>query len=110
MVVCKTRENSKDFFTDTRSLQGLQKYLYHNLRLACRQSVFLVEVSLHDDAAVPVLSRAKILWRALVSVRTARHVESISMCEDWRVVNAMELIKVCIFIGLVAAAETAKDF
>lgn len=30
-----------------------------------RQSTFLVEDSLHDDSAMPVLSRAKILRRAL---------------------------------------------
>jgi hypothetical protein len=72
--------------------------------------VFLVEVSLHDDAAAPVLSRAKILWRTLMSVRTARHVESISMCEDWEVVNTVEYKKLCIFIAMAAAAEAPKDF
>jgi hypothetical protein len=72
MVTRKAHEGSKSLFVDKNVLQGLQKYLYHNLRLAHRQSVFLVEVSLHDDAAVPVLSRARILWR--VSERTARHV------------------------------------
>jgi hypothetical protein len=34
---------------------------YLNRRLALGQSWFTVEVSLHDDAAVPVLSRTKIL-------------------------------------------------
>lgn len=38
----------------------LQKYPYPDLRLAFGQSLFPVEVSLHDDAAVPVLSGANI--------------------------------------------------
>ena len=42
----------------------LQRSHYLNLRLALGQSLFLVEVSLHDDAAWRLLSRG-ILGRAL---------------------------------------------
>jgi hypothetical protein len=42
-----------------------QKYHYPDLRLALGQSGFPVEVSLHDDAAMPVLSGAKILGKPL---------------------------------------------
>jgi hypothetical protein len=36
--------------------------------------------------------------------------ESISICEDWEVVNAVEYKKLCIFIAMAAAAEAPKDF
>ncbi len=42
-----------------------QRMYYLNLRLALGQSWFTVEVSLRDDAAVPVLSGTKILGEPL---------------------------------------------
>jgi len=54
----------KQVLVDKSLFSILQKYHYLNLRLALGQSLFLVEVSLHDDSAVPVLS-CGILGRAL---------------------------------------------
>ena len=51
------------------------------LRLALRQSAFLVEESLRDDAAMPVLSRAKILRRALAPKGGSPHGIN-PICED----------------------------
>jgi len=54
---------------------------YLDLGLALGQSLFTVEVSLHDDAAVPVLSGAKILSEPLCPVGR------LAMCESTQCVR-----------------------
>jgi len=73
-----------------------KKYHYLVLRLAVSQSLFLVEVSLHDDTAWRQLSRG-ILSEPFVPKDGSLCCVKL-ICEDWGVVNAGEYLKFTIFL------------